>query len=122
MLILGMFIPKRFPLGPIEALLKVEHKGIISKEVVALEITNSMVLSLITKHPHRIVKGAFATPQEEIMMGLELDMVPPVVMDPIIALLMVYIMTLLAPQVVMCGGSPDDPYEVGSESSLSSKP
>ena len=47
-LILGMLIPKRFPLGPIETLLKVEHKGIISKEVVAMEVMESIVV----RHMH----------------------------------------------------------------------
>ena len=78
-------ILKRFLLAPIEAPLELEHKGIISNEAVAMEVTDSMVMGILITHPHRVVKGTLTAFHEGMVMVV--NIVPQEAMDPIITLL-----------------------------------
>ena len=91
-LTLAMLIPKRSLIGPIEALLKMEHKDFISKKVVTGEFMGNIDMSVHIKHPHKIIKGSLTTLQE-----VELHMVSLMEMDPTI-ILAVDIMVILVPR------------------------
>ena len=53
--------------------------------------------SMVCEHAHEIVKGSFTILQEEIMVKVEVHMVPPVVIDPCITLIVVDIMVIMPP-------------------------
>ena len=97
-LALGMLVPKRFFLGSIEALLEEKHRGITWKKMVPREVTESMVMMIVIKHPHKVVEGTLTAVQEEMVVKLEVHMVPLVVIDPILTLLVVDKMVIMAPR------------------------
>ena len=79
MLILGMLIPRRSPLGPKRALLIVEHIGIISKEAIVIEVTESMVMSIQHQASSQNNQRSLTTLQEKMVMEVEVQVVVVVV-------------------------------------------
>ena len=100
MLTLGILVMNGSLIGTIEALLKVNHKHLISQKVVNNKGTKNIAMIIHLSHPHKVIQPTLTNLQEE-MMGVEVEanIVLPVTLDPSLILTDVDIMVIMVPPV-----------------------
>ena len=116
MLVLGMLIPKESLLGPMEAPFEMEHKEIISKKVVTIDVTKGMS-ALINCIPV-IIKVAFTVlPDKIVVVEVEALMVLLMAMGTTLTFLEDTVV-IVVPRWLWWQ-PPDNSYGAGSKSSCS---